>query len=126
MSITFSPLVWSKRFDCYSMASDDLPDDAPQANFSNRNVLELCGLPVDYHGEVEGTELSDLQQNIMRALNVDSRRKHYRRESVVHDEPGQATMIEGGVTDESLRRRLSYLQEVVVYCVEHDLKLGWG
>jgi hypothetical protein len=98
--------------------------EAPECHFSNDNaydILDLLGMPVDPHGEVEKGKLYIVQQHLLRAINIPHERKHLiRQPKLIY------RFFDGGNEDEDTLERLYKLRGLVSYAQAHDFKLVWG
>ena len=116
MSITFS---------CGKLRSEE----RRECNFSNVNALDLqrmLWLQATYDGEIKVEQLQEIQRRIIRCLNLKEIRADFHREYREERKPGRATVICGGVTDESWIRRLTELSAVIKFGIENKLSLQWA
>lgn len=113
-------------------ASVDFRCGEKSVNFANENaraVMEMAGVPGDlWTGDcsvpVEG--LPGLARRILVVLNVSKARKPYVQEASDERQPGKCRVIRCGVTDESIRRRMTELLLVVQHGIKVNAPLTWG
>ena len=106
----------------------DGPKDL-EVNMSNgraRAILGLIGLPThELWGHIKGPELGVVFNTIMKALNIGARRGAIVREPSVDAIPGYCTMIDCGMSDDYIQRRLRQLLELVVAAQRGGLQITY-
>jgi len=98
--------------------------EAPECNFANDNafdIMKLVGIPKEYFGKIELTDMPALQHRLLEVINRPSKRKHLIREPYM-----EHRYIDSGNTDEWTMQRLHALGDLVTYAQEHKVAFVWG
>ena len=110
----------------------DTEQTEPSANFSNVNAFDLLEMidehpeKGDVYGEWSVNKLADIRRKILWVLNTPLRRKPYIQAPSQQRGKRGALVINAGITDEQILRRLNLLFTVVTWAQEHDKPIVFG
>lgn len=98
--------------------------EGPELNFSNSNaadILRMLNIEFDDCGTIQVRDLPALAQRVLLVKNSDGRRARYTCDPYQDD-----NIYEGGVSDDSIVRRLEGLDRLIIYAIEHGYDITWG
>lgn len=101
----------------------------PQVNLSGYNtssILRMLDLPDEEYGSIPATEVPEVLRRVIRALNVTSKRAHTVEEAFEERGALGARMVSFGNTDEDTVRRLTSMQNLLVYAADNGFEVVWS